>query len=104
MAFAVIQTGGKQYKVSPGDVIEIESLSEKKEGDKVSFDEVLLSGDDKNVNVGAPLVSGKKVSGVIIGEGKGKKISVVRFKSKSRWRREKGHRQYRMKVEIQSVA
>jgi large subunit ribosomal protein L21 len=103
MAFAVIQTGGKQYKVSPGDIIEVELLSEKKEGDKVSFDEVLLSSDGKNVSVGAPSVSGKKVSGTVLSEGKGKKVTVIRFKSKSRWRREKGHRQYRMKVEIQGI-
>lgn len=103
MSFAVIQTGGKQYKVSEGDVISIESLSDKKEGDKVSFDEVLLESDGKKVSVGTPLVSGKKVEGVVLSEGKEKKIPVIRFRAKSRHRKNKGHRQTKMKVEIKKI-
>jgi len=103
MTFAVIQTGGKQYKVSEGDEIMIETLESKKEGDKIAFSEVLLTGSDKETTVGAPLVSGKKVEGIILAEGKSAKVSVVRFKAKSRWRKNKGHRQPFMKVRIEKI-
>ena len=104
MTFAVIQTGGKQYKVSEGDEIVIETLDGKKEGDKVAFEEVLLVGDDKDTTIGTPMVSGKKVEGKILGEGKDKKVSVIRFKAKSRWRKNKGHRQPFMKVKITKIS
>jgi large subunit ribosomal protein L21 len=101
--FAVIQTGGKQYKVAEGDELMIETLEGKSDGDKVSFEEVLLTGDDKTTNVGTPMVSGKKVEGKVIGEGRDEKISVIRFKSKSRYRKNKGHRQPYTKVLITKI-
>ena len=102
--FAVIKTGGKQYKVAKGDVVKIEKLSgDHKEGDKVTFDEVLLSDDGKGTKVGTPTVSGAKVDGTITEIGRDKKIDVIRFRAKSRYHKKRGHRQPFMKVEINKV-
>lgn len=103
--FAVIETGGKQYKVQVGDTISIEKISgkEMKEGDKVIFDKVLLSDDGKNTDLGDPYVKSVKVQGVLEGQGKAKKLEVVRFRSKSRYHRRYGHRQPFMKVKITSL-
>ena len=104
MAFAVIQTGGKQYKVAKGDVVKIEKLSgEYKEGDKVTFDQVLLTDDGKATQVGAPTVSGAKVEATIKEIGRDKKIDVIRFRAKSRYHKKRGHRQPFFKVEINKV-
>jgi large subunit ribosomal protein L21 len=102
--FAVIQTGGKQYKVAEGDVISIEKLPEdQKKGKKITFDKVLLKDDGKTTHVGNPYLEGAKVTGELEEEGKGKKITIVRFKAKSRYTRKKGHRQPYSKVKITAV-
>ena len=99
--FSVIQTGGKQYKVAKGDILKIEKLSgDHKEGDKVIFDQVLLTDDGKATKVGTPLVSGAKVEATIKEIGRDKKISVIRFRAKSRYHKKRGHRQPFYKVEI----
>jgi len=100
--FAVIETGGKQYRVSVGDVIATEIITDKGEGDKVTFDQVLMTGGSA-VSVGTPTVKGASVTGEIIELGKGKKISVLRFRPKSRHRRKIGHRQQFAKVKILSI-
>jgi len=101
MAFAVIETGGKQYKVSEGDVLSIEKLSEElKEGDTITFDKVLLMDDGKDTVVGTPYIEGAKVTATLEQEGRGKKIMVIRFKAKSRYFKKYGHRQPYMKVKI----
>ena len=99
---AVIATGGKQYKVAEGDVIFVEKL-EGKDGDKVTFDTLLIS-DDKgdSVEVGTPVLS-SKVEGKIVEQTKDKKINVIKFKAKSRYRRKIGHQQKKTKVEITKV-
>jgi large subunit ribosomal protein L21 len=102
MAFAVIQTGGKQYKVSEGDVISVEKLPEE-EGKTVTFSDVLLADDGKSTKVGTPLVVGISVSGKVLEQGRDKKISVIKFKSKSRYFRNKGHRQPFTKIEITKI-
>ncbi len=105
MKFAVIKTGGKQYKVSEGDVVSIEKLQgELKAGDTISFDEVTLTDDGKTSKVGTPFVSGAKVEGELVEEGKGKKIRIQKFKSKSNYSKVTGHRQPFMKVKITKVA
>jgi len=104
MTFAIIKTGGKQYKVSEGDVLTIEKLSDAKKGDKVTFDEVLLVDRDGDVKVGAPLVTGVKVSAEVVDEGLGKKISVIHYKAKVRHQKIGGHRQPFAKVKIESIA
>ena len=105
MAFAVIQTGGKQYKVSEGDVIFIEKLpDDKKAGDKVSFDTVLLSDTGKETKIGAPNLSGVKVSGEVVEAGRARKVIVIKYKAKSRYFKKRGHRQPFLKVKINSIA
>lgn len=98
--FAVIATGGKQYIVSPGDVLAVELLDgEYKEGDKVTFDQVLMQND----TVGTPAVAGAKVTATYLGEKKGKKLSIIRFKAKSNRSRKVGHRQHFAEIKIDSV-
>lgn len=97
--FAVIKTGGKQYIVSPGDVINVELLSDLNEGDTVTFDEVLMKGN----TVGTPTVAGAKVTGTYQGVKKGIKLSILRFKSKSNFSRKIGHRQKYAQVKIDSI-
>ncbi len=100
---AVIATGGKQYVVSEGDLITIEKLSgEPKEGDVVTFDKVLLMDDGKDAIVGTPYIENTKISGTLVGSGRASKITVIQFKSKSRYFKKKGHRQPFNKVKINS--
>jgi len=100
--YAVIQTGGKQYRVQQGDVIFVEKL-DRQAGDTVSFDEVLLVAKDGATTVGAPTVLGAKVEGKVLSQVKGKKIVVYKYKSKKNERKKQGHRQPYTKVEITSV-
>ena len=103
-SFAVIQTGGKQYKVSKGDTVKIEKLSGKfKEGDKITFDKVLLTDDGTNTKIGTPVIEGAKVEGTLLQSGREQKISVIRFRAKSRYHKRRGHRQPFFKVEITKV-
>jgi len=108
MQFAVIKTGGKQYKVAEGDVLRVEKL-ESKDG-KVVFEDVLLVvnpdasvGAGGEVKLGKPVVSGAKVSAKILEEGKGAKKMVFRFRSKTRQHKKKGHRQPYTKIEITKI-
>ena len=100
--YAVIETGGKQYKVSEGDVIFIEKL-EAAEGDAVIFDKVLVVADGENVKVGAPAVEGATVTAKVEKQGKAKKIYVFKMKRKKNYRRKKGHRQPFTKVTIEKI-
>ena len=102
---AVIKTGGKQYKVKEGDKIDIEKL-EGKEGKKIDFKDVLLVADEsgKEVEIGNPLVKGKKVSGSIEKQFRDEKITVIKYKAKVRYRRKKGHRQHKTLVKIEAIA
>jgi large subunit ribosomal protein L21 len=103
MTFAVIKTGGKQYKVTEGDVLDIELLETT--GGEVTFDEVLLISDGDKVTVGQPMVSGAKVAAkVLIEEGKGEKKMVFRYKAKVRRRKKKGHRQPFTQVQITKIS
>lgn len=102
--FAVIETGGKQYIVGVGDVIDVELLDgDLKEGDAVVFDKVLMSDDGKNATIGTPYIDGAKVKGTFVAEQKGKKLSIIRFKAKSNRSRKVGHRQKYARVEITSL-
>ena len=101
MKFAVIETGGKQYRVASKDVIKIEKLSgEPKVGEKIIFSKVLLFDDGKKLQIGTPYVKDIQVVGVLEEEGRGKKISVIKFKSKIRYFKKYGHRQPYVKVKI----
>ena len=99
--YAVIVSGGKQYRVSQGDVIYVEKLDQELES-TVSFD-VLMVGDDDNVKVGSPLVEGAKVEGKVLAQTKGEKIIIYKYKSKKNYHRKAGHRQPYTKVEITAV-
>ena len=100
--YAVIETGGKQYKVSEGDVIFIEKL-EAAEGEAVTFDKVLVVADGEKVNVGAPVVSGATVTAKVEKQGKAKKIYVFKMKRKKNYRLKKGNRQPFTKVTIEKI-
>ena len=100
--YAIIESCGKQYKVTEGDVIFFEKL-DVEEGKKVTFDNVVLVSDDKKVEVGAPYVKGVKVEGKVVANGKGKKIIVYKYKAKKNYRRTQGHRQPYTKVEITKI-
>jgi len=99
---AVVRTGGKQYLVSPGQKLKVEKLNAP-EGAKIVLDEVLLVSDNKKTEVGTPLVKGVKVEAKVLRQGRGKKIIVFRYHSKTRYRKKKGHRQPFSEIEIQKI-
>lgn len=101
--YAIIESCGKQYKVSEGDVVFFEKL-DTEEGKKVTFKDVVLVSDDNKVQVGAPYVKGAKVEGKVVEHGKGKKIIVYKYKAKKNYRRTQGHRQPYTKVEISKIS
>ncbi len=100
-SFAVIKTGGKQYKVREGDMLVVEKLDAN--NGSVTFDQVLLLADGTDVRIGQPTVPGVTVTANVVGEGKGKKKMVFRFKAKTRRRKKKGHRQPYTKVQIDKI-
>jgi len=100
--YAVIETGGKQYKVSEGDVIYVEKL-DVEAGAEVSFDKVLLIGEGSDVKVGAPVVDGVSVAAKVIKNDKAKKVIVYKYKPKKGYHKKQGHRQPYTKVEITKI-
>lgn len=100
--YAVIETGGKQYRVQEGDVVFIEKVAGN-EGESLSFDKVLLVSNGEEVNVGKPYVNGVSVTGNIVEQGKSKKIVVYKFKRKKDYRKKQGHRQPYTKVKIEKI-
>jgi len=103
--FAVIFTGGKQYKVSKGSLVSIEKIKgEYVKGDKISFDKVLLVDDGKDTTIGTPYIKGAKVDAEIVEIGRARKILIIKYKQKSRYLRRNGHRQPFFKVKILSIA
>ena len=104
MKFAVISTGGKQYKVAEGDVLNVEKISDTlKEGDAVVFDQVLLIDDGSTTKIGTPTITGAKVEATLVENGRAKKVIVIKYKQKSRYFKKNGHRQPFSKVEIKKV-
>lgn len=101
---AVIKTGGKQYKVAEGDKIQVEKI-EGKEGKKINFADVLMIADDKGkeVEIGTPKLKGKKVEAEIIKQFRDKKVTVIKYKSKIRYRRKLGHKQHKTSVKITKI-
>lgn len=103
MKIAVIKTGGKQYKVKEGQVLKIEKLTAEKDA-KIKFETLLVASEDgKELDLGKPSL-GEKVEGKVLETAKGKKVSVVKFKNKVRYKKNVGHRQTYTKVEITSIA
>ncbi|MGI5835098.1 MAG: 50S ribosomal protein L21 [Chloroflexota bacterium] len=101
--YAVIETGGKQYKVEVGQTIDVERIPAEI-GDKVELGRVLMVSTDKGIQVGNPVVPGARVMANVVHQGKGKKIIVFRYKPKTRYRRKTGHRQSFTRVAIDSIA
>ncbi len=105
--FAVIKTGGKQYKVSKGTIVSIEKIknakADYKKGDKLTFDKVLLVDSGKDVTIGTPYIDGAKVDAEIVEVGRARKILVVKYKQKSRYLRRNGHRQPFFKIKVTSI-
>lgn len=102
MSFAVIQTGGKQYLVSKGNKIQVEKLAGEA-GDKITFDQVLATISDKEYKLGKPMLDGASVEAKIVKQGRGKKIHVLKYKPKSKYRRKIGHRQAYTEIEITKI-
>ena len=100
--YAVIQTGGKQYRVQQGDVIFVEKIDSQAD-EAVTFDQVLLVGDGEATKIGAPTVAGAKVEGKVLAQVKGKKIVVYKYKAKKNQRKKQGHRQPYTKVQITAI-
>jgi large subunit ribosomal protein L21 len=100
--YAIIETGGKQYRVSAGDVIEIERVAGT-DGDRVEFSRVLMVGGDGSVRTGTPAIEGAVVRGVALGESRGPKIRVFKNKKRKHYRRTRGHRQSFTALRIDSV-
>lgn len=100
--YAIIRTGGKQYKVTEGEELEIEKIDGKK-GEKVEFEEVLLASSGKKLFIGQPLVKKALVLGEIKDQIKSEKIKVFKFKAKSRYRRRQGHRQLKTLLKVKKI-
>lgn len=101
--YAIIKTGGKQYRVSEGDVISVEKL-DVASSEKVVFDEILVVSKDGELQIGAPVVSGAKVEGTVIQHGKEKKVMVFKYKPKKDYRKKQGHRQPFTRVKIEKIS
>lgn len=104
MAYAIIRTGGKQFRVTPGEVVRVPTLADKHEGDSIEFTEVLVTGNDQGMRVGAPLVDGARVAGTVIKQGRGPKVIVFKFKRRKQYKRKQGHRQNFTAVKIDGIA
>jgi len=101
--YAVIETGGKQYRVEPGDVIDVELLGTSDESDAIVFDRVLLVAGGDDVRVGAPLVEGAQVKATSLSEVRGRKVLVFKRKKRKGYRRKNGHRQDLLRVRIDTI-
>jgi large subunit ribosomal protein L21 len=102
MKYAVIRTGGKQYRVSEGDVVKIEKLAGEV-GEKVTLADILFVGGDGEAKIGAPVVANAKVSGEIVGQIRAKKIRVFKKKRRKSYSRQQGHRQYQTALKITAI-
>ncbi len=101
--YAVIRTGGKQYRVAEGDVVNVERLAGDV-GSKIAFDDVLAVGQGSDLKLGTPTISGAKVEAEILAQERAKKIIVFKFKRRKGYKRTKGHRQYYTRVKVTSIA
>jgi len=101
--YAVIKTGGKQYRVSEGDILRVEKL-DAEQGAAIEFDQVLFVSDGDDVKIGAPVLDGGKVDAEVVETGKGDKVRIVKFKRRQNYRRMKGHRQPYTEVKITGIS
>ena len=101
--YAIVQTGGKQYRVQTGDTIRVEALS-KQAGETVELDDVLLVSEDGQLTLGSPTVPGATITAEVLENGRGKKIVVFKYKAKTRYRRRNGHRQGYTKLQVTGIS
>lgn len=102
MAYAIIKTGGKQYRVNVGDTIDVEKL-DLAEGDTATFDQVLAHGEGESINVGRPTLAGATVVGKVVSQYRGEKLVIFKFRRRKGFHKKKGHRQDITKVEITAI-
>lgn len=100
--YAVIETGGKQYRVQEGDILKVEKL-DVQEGDKVGLTKVLLISNEDGVTVGKPYIEGAIVEAAVLEHGKGKKVVIFKYKPKKDYRKKQGHRQPYTKIKIEKI-
>ncbi len=100
--YAVIKTGGKQYKVSEGDTLKVESLAAEA-GSSIDITDVLMVADGDNIKIGTPFVEGSKVSATVASHGRHKKIKIVKFKRRKHYRKQMGHRQNYTEIKIEKI-
>ena len=103
MSYAVIKTGGKQYKVKAGEILKIEKLQDSKPSSKVEFNEILAYGDDKSIEIGAPTISGAKVEAELIENSKNRTVLIFKKRRRHNSRRKNGHRQEFSKIRINKI-
>ena len=103
MSYAVIKTGGKQYKVKAGEILKIEKLQDSKPSSKVEFNEILAYGDDKTIEIGAPVISGAKVEAELIENSKNRTVLIFKKRRRHNSRRKNGHRQEFSKIRINKI-
>ena len=101
--YAVIESGGKQHRVEPGEVLRLEKL-DVDEGGTVDFDKVMMIGEGDNVQIGTPYVDGGKVTAEVVSHGRGDKITIIKMKRRKNYRRQAGHRQYFTAVKIKEIS
>lgn len=101
--YAVIKTGGKQYRVSEGDTLRVETL-DAKEGDNVDFDQVLMVGEGDDVKIGTPLLDGSRVTATVKSHGRAKKVEIIKFRRRKHHMKRMGHRQNYTEVEITGIS
>ena len=100
--YAVIESGGKQHRVEPGEVLQLEK-SDAAEGETIDFDKVMMIGEGENVQIGTPYVEGGKVSAQVVSHGRGDKVTIVKMRRRKHYRRQAGHRQYFTAVKITDI-
>ncbi len=101
--YAVISTGGKQYKLAQGDVCRVEKL-DAEEGASVEIDKVLMIADGDNINIGTPFVDGGKVTATVKSHGRAKKVEIMKFKRRKHHQKKTGHRQYYTEIEVTAIS
>ena len=101
--YAVIESGGKQHRVEPGEVLRLEKL-DAAEGETVNFDQVMMCGEGENIQIGTPFVDGVAVTAEVVSHGRGDKITIIKMRRRKHYRRQAGHRQYFTEVKIREIS
>ncbi len=101
--YAVIESGGKQHRVEPGEVLRLEKL-DASEGETVNFDKVMMIGEGKDIQIGTPFVNGGAVTAEVVSHGRGDKVTIIKMRRRKHYRRQAGHRQYFTEVKIKEIS